>query len=249
MGRTGPKSRRPSFVIVAVALLCPSLPALAQRVTVKRSPVVVEHKRFDPRRPPADMPPLEDNANAVTQYRFGCATSVQSSVINRRRVRNVSSADGAPGAGGRASSGAPGCAATVRVEGINVELDLKVTIWLPVNARRKLEDHEDGHRVIVERIYDQAAEKAGRDAARKWVGKTVAGEAKDCPAAAQDALRKVNEALGQEYMDATSGWAGRVGDRYDALTDHGRRRDVAESDAIEQAFELEPPPRVEEDRG
>jgi hypothetical protein len=106
---------------------------------------------------------------------------------------------------------------------------------VPRGARPKLTNHEEGHRVIGERIY-ATAERAAREAARKWAGRTVTGRAETCPDAADTAVRDANHQFCQDYLEATSGWSSRVGDLYDAITDHGRR-DVAVDDAIAQAFE------------
>src|SRR6476619_6635413 len=56
----------------------------ARGVTVERSAVVVRRNRFDPRDPPAEMPPLGPHADAVPQSRFGCAAAVQYTVVSRR---------------------------------------------------------------------------------------------------------------------------------------------------------------------
>src|SRR5688500_3667159 len=196
-----------SFLVLSM-LVFPALPALGQRGGVgERAPVGVERGQCDPRRPPAGVPPRGGRPVARTAVGLAGARSVTSPVMGRRRVRS--------GDGGRR------CVAVVRVDGMTVELDLKVTIWLPVGARRKLVAHEEGHRVIAERIYNEFAEDAARRAAAQWVGRTVTGEAPDCPAAVDAALKTANDAFAESYWKDTADLHARVGARYDQLTDHG----------------------------
>ena len=203
--------------------------ARARGVTVERSAAVVRRNRFDPRDPPPAMPPLGPNADAVTQSRFGCAASVQYTVVSRR-----------PEARGRRGVGRGGCTATARVDSVQVTLDLDVTIWVPVTARPKLVDHEEGHRVISERVYDDASTAAALAEAQKLVGRTVTARGDTCEAAADAAVKAANEQFCQAYLDATSAWATRVGNRYDEITSHGKRSNPPVDEAIRQAFEREP---------
>lgn len=207
--------------LAAVVLLLSALPAAAQSVTVDRTDAAVERRRFDPGRPPPDMPPLA-GADAVTQSRFGCSAVVQYTVLSRRRNRR----------GG-------GCTATARIESVEVKLDLGVTIWLPTTARRKLIEHEEGHRVISERVYNDHAAAAAQAEARKLVGRTVTATGNDCQSAVDAAVRAANEQFCKAYLDATSGWSTRVGNRYDELTDHGKRNRPGVDEAIRLSFEQE----------
>ena len=200
-------------------------------VTVETPAVVVERRRFDPRNPPPDLPPLGPRADAITQSRFGCAASVQYTVVSRR-----------PDARGRRGErGAErGCTATARIESMEVKVDLEVTIWVPTNASPKLLEHEEGHRVISERVYHEAAAAAALAEARKLIGRTVTAHGDDCKAAADAAIKEANEKFCQAYLDATSGWSTRVGNRYDVLTSHGRRSRPDVDEAIRLSFEQEP---------
>src|SRR5439155_27379899 len=75
------------------------------------------------------------------------------------------------------------------------------------------------------------------EAARKWIGRSVSGTADNCAAAADAAVRDVNEQLCKSYLEATSGWSSRVGDLFDDITDHGRRDNPPVDDAIRLAFD------------
>jgi hypothetical protein len=206
-------------MVAAVVVL--TAPVVA-RVTVEKGNVVVVRKTFDRRDPPKEMPPLGPHADAVTHFRFGCSANANYEVVSRRRDTSR-------------RRGPSECTATARINDMDIKLDLEVTIWVPRGARKKLVDHEEGHRVIGERVY-ATAEQAARDLARRWAGRTVTGRADNCAEAADTAVRDASHQFCQDYLEATSGWSARVGDVYDAITDHGRR-DVAVDDAIAQAFE------------
>jgi hypothetical protein len=211
-------SRRPPRLLIVLALLL--APAVASaRVKVEKSPPVVTRRTFDPRNPPKDMPPLGGDADAVTHFKFGCSTSASYAVTSKRRDRRTGDNT-----------------ATARINDLTVKLDLEITIWLPKGARPKLVEHEEGHRVIAERIYATAEEPARREA-QKWVGRSVTGRGKTAAEAADEAVREANHQFCQAYLDATSGWSGQVGDLYDDITDHGRRNPPPVDEAITTAFE------------
>ena len=198
---------------------------------VEKTPAVIVRKTFDPRNPPKEMPPLGPRADAVTHFRFGCATSASYETTSKRPDRRRGE-----------------CSATARVNELTARLELEITIWVPTNARQSLVDHEEGHRVIAERVYE-TAEKAARAEAAKWVGRSVTGKAGNCGAAADAAVREANHRFCQGYLEATSGWSGRVGDLYDDITDHGRRRRPTAAEAIELAFERDAESRQTADTG
>ena len=213
-----------------------SAPARVTRsggVTVEQKAAAVQRRRFDPFNPPPALPPMGDDADAVTQSRFGCAASVEYTIVSRT------------GARGRRGV-RRGCTATARIDSIHVTLDLAVTVWVPNRAGPRLVAHEEGHRVISERVYDEFAAAAARAEAMKRIGQTVTASGDDCQAAADAAIRQANEEFCRAYLDATSGWATRVGNRYDVLTGHGKRDNPKADDAIRLAFEQEPPARPRE---
>ena len=222
-----PLTRRRGWLWVFLALVLAAAPSAAlARVKIEKVPAVVVRKTFDRRNPPRDMPPLGRHADAVTHFRFGCSTNASYEVTSRRRDTSR-----------RRGAGAGGCTATARINDLDVTLELEITIWIPRGARQKLIDHEEGHRVIGERVY-ATAERAAREEAMKWVGRSVTGRAENCAEAADAAVREANQKFCEAYLEATSGWSGRVGDLYDQITDHGRRA-TPEDEAIAEAFERE----------
>ncbi|HEY2585153.1 MAG TPA: hypothetical protein VGI81_05255 [Tepidisphaeraceae bacterium] len=186
-------------------------------VTVDRQPTVVERRTFDPAHRPADMPPLQGNEAAVTESKFDCKVGMDYRVLDHNRRPD-------------------GCAATLQIRGIHIELQLKVLIWLPEHAPAKLVAHEEGHRRIAERVYAQA-EQAARAIARPIDGKRVTGDGADCAAAEKRATESTADGFCKECLRQTATTAGRVGDVYDDLTAHGTRAEPAEDEAIRQAFQ------------
>lgn len=208
------------FILLVIVLLLAPSAVDARGVSVEKTPVEVVRRTFDPGNPPKDMPPLGRRADAVTQIRFGCSTNARYQTISRTR----------------APSGRSGCTATARIIDLDVRLTLEITIWIPRRARRRLIEHEEGHRIIGERVYE-TAERSAREEGRKWVGRVVKGAAGTCAAAANAAVSEASRQLCKDYLDATSGRSSRVGERYDTLTDHGRRFPPTVNAAIAQAFE------------
>lgn len=199
----------------------------AAGVTVEKSEVVVERKQFDRRHPPPELPPLGRSA-AITQSRFGCAVSAQYAVVTR-----------APGRGRRGVARGR-YTAMARIDSVQVKLNLHVTVWVPRNARPQLVAHEEGHRVIAERIYHDAAVAAAVAEARKLIGRTTTAGGDNCEDDAIAAHAEAKEKFCDAYLDATSSWSTRVGNRYDELTSHGKRSDPGVDEAIRIAFEQEP---------
>ena len=222
-------------LVFLLAILLASSVASARGVKVEKAPVVVVRKTFDRRNPPPDMPSLGRRADAVTHFKFGCSTNATYEVTSRRRDTS------------RRRGGTGGCTATARINDLDILLELQITIWVPRGARQQLVDHEEGHRVIGERVY-RTAERVAREEGNRWIGRSVTAKAQDCAAAADAAVKDANHRFCHAYLERTSGWSSRVGDLYDQITDHGRRDDPPVDEAIELAFRRELDSRQEADR-
>lgn len=201
-------------ILVLGAALMPS--AGRAEVTVDRRPTVVERRTFDPGHPPADMPPLRGDEAAVTESNFDCKVAMDYRAIDRQRQPD-------------------GCKATLQVQGLHIDLQLKVILWLPEHAPAKLVAHEEGHRRIAERVYEDA-EQTARAIANPIDGTRVTGQGADCDAAEKQATDSAAERFCKQYLRRTATAAGRVGDLYDDLTAHGTRAEPTEDEAIRQAF-------------
>lgn len=220
--------RRPLLCLYALVAACIlAAPARAREgrdaaVTVDKAPPVVQRRTFDRRNPPPDMPPLDRRTPAITTIRYDSAATVGGPVVSRRRR------------GGE-------YVVTRRIDSVRASLDATITVWVPPRSKQKWVDHEEGHRVIAERAYELADEIARHHAAR-LIGQTVTGTGPTAQAAARDALRRAGARFNEAYQDDAHGWSSRVGNRYDAITDHSQNQSVSVEDAIRQAFEQEPPP-------
>jgi hypothetical protein len=219
-GRTHPATRRPIAALTALAaglvVIAAASPARAEVKVVKKPPVV-ERKTFDPEHPPKEMPAPEKGEVAITTYRFDCDVNVActTSTYNLRTG---------------------GCRTVYGIQRVQVALTLTVTVWLPEGAGERLTAHEEGHREIAERMY-QNADAAARKAADKADGRRVIGEGEDCAKAADaklsELIRQVTDAYRQQVIDPTK----KVQDAFDELTAHGSRREPDARTAIRLAFE------------
>jgi len=202
---------------LAGLVFCASIASAQDAIKIEKAKTVVEYKRFDPANLPDPAPPLGPGEAAVCVYSYE---------LN---------------ANGRYSNGGPpivGDGVTkveVKIEQMTIKLDLKVTIWLPKNAVKPLEAHEDGHRVIAENFYADA-EKVARGLAAKVVGKKVSGEGKDAQAAGQSAMNNACQKLLDDYLEAVNKPCNTAQEAFDRITVHGANQKVTVKDAIDAAM-------------
>jgi hypothetical protein len=195
------------LVVVISSLLL--VQPLAAQTKVTRAPATVTTRMFDPKRPPADMPPLNRDEAAVTQTKFACGVKLE--------VEIAQAGDEKP---------------TARIAGVDATLKLDVIIWLPVGVSAKIRAHEDGHRQISE-LYYAKAEQAARELAAKYVGKTLDIPGVE-PAQTQPIIeRAANEFCG-EYLGRIEVPSQAAQEKYDLITEHGRNR-LSEKEAIRRA--------------
>jgi hypothetical protein len=214
--------------VLIIAAMLPGAPSLAadgqadeaqgelQGVVVEVHPATVKNRSFNPAKPPADMPKLAGDEAAVTSSGFGCATTIAVLVIDQE------------GSGGQWT-------ARVRVTGVKLTTTLEMTVWLPQRAKKKIIDHEQGHRRIGELFYDQArsvAEQVGRPV----IGQEFAATAATAKQAIDAAMKEAGDGLCQQYMDRLQRPAGDAQVSFDRLTDHGRNK-LPEDKAIKQAVD------------
>jgi hypothetical protein len=185
-------------------------------VVIERLPPEVETRTFDPKNPPATMPALREGEAAVTHSEFTCQTLIAGDVVDQVRSAN-------------------GCTTTVRVTSVTTTIKLYTVIWLPVGGSRRLTAHEEAHRQIDQRFYDEG-EVVARRLSTALVGQLRAGKGLDCDAAGQAAVKEAGAQLCGEYMAAIREPARRVGELFDEITDHGRNR-IREHAAIQRAID------------
>ena len=189
--------------------------ARGAEVTIDAQPPVIEHRSFDPKHPPADMPKLHPHEAAVTQSYFGAESRVGGEVIDRQQT-------------------ADGWRASIKVDTVRITLHLRVTVWLPDGAVPKIVNHEEGHRSISEHYYKDA-EAIARKEAEALVGRTVTGRGSTPESAGDNALQQAAEELGGRYLAQTDKPCSQAQDRYDQITAHGTNP-VKEEKAIEDAI-------------
>jgi hypothetical protein len=187
-------------------------------ITLERTPATVKRITFDAQNPPAEMPQLNGDEAALTQYDFNCAVNLKYEIIDRAEAE-----------GGKLR-------VTVKLRAIQVRLTLENRIYLPTNANLPLRAHEEGHREINERVYDELAETTARTLAEQMMARQWTGEGSDEESAGKAATNAAVQELGDAYVEAVAGRASRVGDAFDEITMHGRRP-VNVARAINRAFE------------
>ncbi|HEV2294400.1 MAG TPA: hypothetical protein VGR35_11120 [Tepidisphaeraceae bacterium] len=200
-----------------------ALTGLARAQTTRPEGVVIEYsapevqtRTFDPKNLPPDMPPLRPGEAAVTESNFSCQTVIAATIIDQ-------------------IPSAQGCTATMRIASVRTTIKLGITIWLPVKGTKKLTAHEQGHRIIDERFYENA-EAIARKLSEEMVGQRRVGRGPNCDAAAQIAIKQAADQLCGDYMTAVQRPASRVQELYDEITDHGRHP-INEAVAIKRAME------------
>lgn len=215
-----PKSQMRLSTVALASIAFLLAPSASAAVQVLKRPAKVEYRTFDRDGPrPADMPELKWNELAVTVFAYQCGTLVNYTADRRKKSRD-------------------GATASLTVQDVKVTLTLKITVWLPNDAKDRLKAHEEGHRTIGERFYAQA-EAAAREAGRRADGQRFAGSGPTSAAALEQALAAASGEVTAAYRAAIPARAERTNDLFDELTHHGQKRDVEPADAIETALKSE----------
>jgi len=184
--------------------------ARAEKIEVEQQKPVVSYITFDPAHPPADMPKLKADEKAFCAFSFWIDTNFSFRIIDGDETEPQ----------------------RLTIRAAKVTLKLKIDVYLPKNASAKLKAHEEGHRHISERVYEQAEQEA-RKLLAGYVGKTFKLEAGADPQAfVQEAARACTDGYHKQVTERSV----RVNDRYDEITAHGRKP-IAEQKAIELAFD------------
>src|SRR5438477_7057226 len=118
---------RLSLKVVLVLLLCAAGAPGQERVTVSMANAKVVNRTFDPKRPPKEMPKLSADEAAITVFQFSMEADADAPIVAKTQDFH-------------------GTDVEVRVDHVMLKPRLKVTIWLPIKASKKIVDHENGHR-------------------------------------------------------------------------------------------------------
>jgi hypothetical protein len=183
-------------------------------IEVTVEPPAVARVEFDPREPPSEMPAGLAGAGLCHNV-FEIEASIVSSI--------------------------EALSPTI-VRAYPAEFDLitrlRITIYTPKGAPRKLLAHEEGHRTIGEYYYVNA-ESAARDAAMSISGRAFEAYGVDRAAAEQAVGELVLAALKDEFMQRTHARSAAANVRYDAITEHGLAA-VSEAQAVAAALAEDP---------
>jgi hypothetical protein len=219
MGRAGVCLLLGAFRILAMVLVGSVVISAAEPagpLAIERTPPVVVYRTFDPRSPPADMPPLTPPEIGLCVSQFGCEVRLWTSAPAGRPVATV-------------------------VDAVEITTRLQVTIWTRENAPAAEREHEEGHRTISDYYYSHA-ETTARRLAEAIVGQRVLellrGNDPALPAGAagvEAAIRLVRDRLVEEFLARTHWRAAFAREAFDDITDHGRKA-IAVSTAVSQAI-------------
>ena len=227
--------RRSQRLLSVLAILLGSAASrnVSAAIEVVREPIKVEHRTFDPENKPKEMPPLHDDEVAVCWSEYGSA--VQLLYVPRgRRMAN-----------GKYE-------VSLIVNKVEAKISMSIVVWLPKVVSDKIRAHEEAHRQISEKMYDEVAERAMRSAADKLDGRRFTGEgatADDAQAAAQEKLNEAQSAMIRAYLDDTSVAGQKIQVEFDELTSHGRRAVPDEAEGIKEAWAKHPPALWEPKKG
>jgi hypothetical protein len=186
-------------------------PADRQTVRVTREEPVITRTDFDPRRPPADMPPLTPPEAGVCKTTFELSAGVSYSAEQL--------------AAGRAR---------IYVDGLEIATKLRIDIYTALDSPPKLRAHEEGHRAIGEHYYRSSGAIA-EDIGRRLVGRSYEGQGADDEAAQRTAFGKVVAELERAYMARVRVPSAAANERFDEITNHGLAS-VDEGEAIALAI-------------
>jgi hypothetical protein len=182
-------------------------------VTINKQPVNFAQRTFDPALPPSDMPPLTPGDYAA------CDSDFISNATVAGQTRQTDATH-----------------ATITVTHIKMDLQLNLTIWVPIDVTARVTEHEEGHRQIAEYYYRSAAEIAER-IARTYVGRQVDIAATDLQAESNRFLRETAAEITADYSRELN--PGRTQLLYDSITDHSRN-EIVVKDAVAHAIKNAP---------
>jgi hypothetical protein len=190
--------------------------ATAWPIVVDRQPPTSDRTLFDPADPPPDMPTLHPGEAALCQFNFNCTVNLKYELVEQ-------------------SAGNSSFNVSAHIRQVRVTLTLHNKIYIPRGGNAKIRAHEEGHRIINERVYEEA-EQVARAAAMEVLTLTWRGSGDDRETAGKAATDEAVKHLCEAYLAGTAGKASRIGEIYDELTNHGRNTRLTEADAIRRAF-------------
>jgi len=187
----------------------PSVQSEQPQVEIVKMPAQIGTRYFDPKRPPRDRPPLTGPEEAVCAGDFLSDASVGGQAMQTDATH-----------------------AKATINRIKVTLRLNITTWLPNNPQKWIIEHEEGHRQILEYYY-RNAEVIARRISEPYLGKTIDLSGADLRNALSAAIDKIKVEITNEYNRQMP--VATTQDRYDTITEHGRK-DIPVPDGVAQAL-------------
>jgi hypothetical protein len=187
-------------------------------VQITKVPAEYQSHKFDPAAPPPTMPPLHPGEAAVCDADFIARSSVGG---QPRRTDSTH--------------------AMLTITRVMMTLQLQTNIWVPIDARQTITDHEEGHREIAEYYY-QTADKLAERIAASYIGKRVDVTGDDLDVASSQKLLEIATEITDEYTKEINSNSTQL--LYDNITDHSRNGVIAK-DAVDHAIKnaaVESPP-------
>jgi hypothetical protein len=190
-------------------------PSTDPAVHLTHAAVISTTQTYDPQNPTHEMPAPDADEAGVTVSDFSCTAKVTGTILTQSpRGRDVQ--------------------ATVRVDSVEIALQLKVHEWISQNAPRKMWSHEGGHRIIAEHFYAGADATAG-NIGHEMIGREFFGTGIDANTAANAALTRAASDITRRYMAEVRDPSEQVQEIYDRITNHGTNA-IDELDAINQSL-------------
>lgn len=185
-------------------------------VKIDKRPASVERRFFNPWNPFELHPKLDKGQQALTEFSYDLTAGVDEIDVIDSEERH-----------GR-------WFVQIRPSKLHVTLQLPITIWIPHGAPKKCVEHEEGHKVIVERVYEFAGDIVAHYA-KKAQGDVCPGEGATYELAIKDAHKRILSDLNKNYRSTVFEYGVMITNEYDRITNHGLNP-IAEGDAIKESF-------------
>lgn len=187
-------------------------------VKVDRRPAAVERRFFNPWNPFEAHPQLEKGQQALTEFSYDLSVGIDDIDVLDSEERH-----------GR-------WFVHIRPKNVHATLELPITIWIPQGAPKKCVAHEEGHRRIVERVYEFAGDIILHYATKTYK-EICPGEGASLELAIKDAHKRIVSELNKNYRGTVFDYSLMITQEYDRITNHGLNP-ISEDDAIKKSFEI-----------
>ena len=184
-------------------------------ITVKKAPPGVKQRNLEMGHLVGKAPKMHKNEKGVTVSKFMLKVRFEIDIVSKQNSGD-------------------NFIVVLRPTRTLIQLSLPITIWIPLGAPKRLVEHENGHRSIAERIYEDADDIARYHAAAV-LKDTFEGRGATEAEAIQIAYTKAAVKLNREYRSAVYDYSRCVNEEYDRITRHGLE-DIDPQVAVNKSF-------------